>query len=326
MSNFVTLRLVGATIPGMQKLLVVAALLAAVALTGCARARVTTEIRPDGSFTRTDVFTGQEKKDQGMQMAPTLEETFLFPSSPEWKASSGTLKSDVTKTFVRTVSAGGTLKGDLSVRQDKGSQTMKLVNEVTVTRVGPKRFEYRETLRWTGPPPKDSDVQPNTLATIKAALPPALATDANARSIGQRAYAIALPMLFGPDDLLLSVAVIHPDLAERRAHQRMGAVLLKALEEQFGDKLTLDQRREIARKLVESAIDTSKPSQPGPSSGGDSKDSSAFTPLTFILRAPGKLISSNGEYDELSGEVYWALFPEGASMKPVVLTAVYEQP
>ena len=308
----------------MQKLLVAAALICAALFTGCARARITTEIRPDGSFTRTDVFTGQEKKDQGMQMAPTLEETFLFPSSPEWKATSGTLKADATRTFVRTFSAGGSLKGDLSVRQDKGSATMKLVNEVTVTRVGPKRFEYRETLRWTGAPPKDIDVKPDTLGTIKAALPPALATDANARAIAQRAYAVALPMLFGPDDLLLSVVVIHPDLAERRAHQRMGAILLKSLEEQFGDQLTLDQRRDIARKLVENAIDTSKPSQPDPAGG--QKDSSAFTPLTFVLRAPGKLVSSNGEYDELSGEVYWALFPEAASLKPVVLTAVYEQP
>lgn len=133
-------------------------------------------------------------------------------------------------------------------------------------------------------------------------------------------------MMFGPNDLLLAVSLMHPDLAERRAHQRLGAVLLKALEEQFGDQMTPDQRREVASKLIENSFNSSRPSQPDPSGGGDSQRSSGLTPLTFIVRAPGKLVSSNGEYDELSGEVYWALYPEAASLKPVVLTAIYELP
>jgi hypothetical protein len=44
----------------------------------------------------------------------------------------------------------------------------------------------------------------------------------------------------------------------------------------------------------------------------------------FIVKIPGKVISSNGEVDELTGEVYWALFPQAAALKPVVLTAVVE--
>jgi hypothetical protein len=36
------------------------------------------------------------------------------------------------------------------------------------------------------------------------------------------------------------------------------------------------------------------------------------------------VISSNGDLDELTGEVYWALFPPAAALKPVVLTAVVE--
>jgi hypothetical protein len=44
----------------------------------------------------------------------------------------------------------------------------------------------------------------------------------------------------------------------------------------------------------------------------------------FVVKSPGKVISSNGELDELTGEVYWALFPPAASLKPVVLTALVE--
>lgn len=306
---------------GMRKLLFCLALLATGLSLGCARARVTTEIRPDGSWHRTVLFTGSEKKEG--QMAPTIEDTFVLPAGAGWKATDGKTQGDVTKTFERTVAAGTSLKGDLSVREDKTSSALRLVNEVTVTKVGPKRFEYRETLRWTGAPPKDSGMKPEDIAQIKAALPKALATDANARAIGDRTYALAMPMLFGPGEPLLSISLMHPDLAERRARQRIGAVLLKALEEQFGDQMTPDQRRELARKLIETTFASSKPSQPDPT-GGDQKSSGSLTPLMFVLRAPGKLISSNGDFDELSGEVYWALFPEAASLKPVTLTAVYE--
>jgi hypothetical protein len=307
----------------MRKILCLAAVMAIALLVGCARARVTTEIRTDGSFNRTVLLAGPEKKEG--QMAPSIDDTFFFPSGAGWKIADGKQQSDDTKTFTRTVAAGGSLKGDLSVKGDKAAKAPQLLNEVTVTRVGPKRFEYKETLRWVGEAPKDA-TKPEDLAAIKAALPKPLATDENARAIVQRTYALVLPMMFGPNDLLLAVSLVHPDLAERRAHQKIGAVLLQALQEQFGDKMTPDQRRDVASKLIESSFNSSRPSQPDPSGGGDSKNSSNLTSLTFVLKAPGKLVSSNGEFDELSGEVYWALFPEAASIKPVVLTATYEMP
>ncbi len=46
----------------------------------------------------------------------------------------------------------------------------------------------------------------------------------------------------------------------------------------------------------------------------------------FIVKSAGKVISSNGEVDDLTGEVYWALFPEAASLQPVTLTAIMEIP
>ena len=46
----------------------------------------------------------------------------------------------------------------------------------------------------------------------------------------------------------------------------------------------------------------------------------------FVLRTPGRVVSSNGEVDEFTGEVYWALFPEGAALKDITLTAVCEVP
>jgi hypothetical protein len=42
------------------------------------------------------------------------------------------------------------------------------------------------------------------------------------------------------------------------------------------------------------------------------------------VKAPGRVVSSNGEVDELTGEVFWGLFSEAAAFKDVVLTAVVE--
>lgn len=257
-------------------------------------------------------------------MAPSIDDTFVFPSGPGWKATDGKQQNDITKTFERTVAAGGSLKGDLSVREDTASAKLKLVNEVTVTRVGPRRFEYRETLRWTDAPPKDTGMKPADVADIKALLPKALATDANARALAERTYSLAMPMMFGPGEPLLAISLMHPDLAERRARQRIGTILLKVLEEQFGNQMQPAERRELARKLIDNTFASTRPSQPDPSAG--QQKNSSLTPLMFVLRAPGRLVSSNGEFDELSGEVYWALFPEAASMQPVVLTAVFELP
>jgi len=321
-SKFMTTTFASRTMGAMRNIFVCGAVLALALLTGCARARVTTEIHPDGSWTRTLLLTGSEKKEGNM--APSIGDTFVFPSGPGWKVSDGKQQNDITKTFERVVAAGGSLKGDLSVSDDTASAKLKLVNEVTVTRVGPRRFEYRETLRWTGAPPKDTGMKPADVADIKAVLPKALATDANARALADRTYALAMPMMFGPGEPLLAISLMHPDLAERRLRQRIGTILLKALEEQFGNQMKPEERRELARKLIDKTFASTRPSQPDPSAGQQKNGS--LTPLMFVLRAPGKLVSSNGEFDELSGEVYWALFPEAASLQPVVLTAVFELP
>jgi hypothetical protein len=292
-------------------------------LGGCSRARITTAIKADGSWVRTVALTGQEKK-EGMQMGPALDDTFIVPTGAGWTSKEEKKAEDRTLIFERTVAAGGSVKGDLAIKDDEPGK-VKVTNEATVTRQGPKRFEYKEIVRWTGAPPKNMGViKPEDLAEFKTFLPAPLATDANARALGEKTAALAIPMLFGPGDPLLAVGLMHPDLAMRRASQRVGALLLKALDEQFGQRLTPVERREVARKLIEKSFSSTRPSPPDPSAGPPSGKSTGLTPLMFVLKAPGKVVSSNGEVDELTGEVYWALFPEAASMKEVVLTAVVE--
>jgi hypothetical protein len=168
-------------------------------------------------------------------------------------------------------------------------------------------------------------MKPEDLAGLKAVLPKSLATDENARGVADKMTELIMPLMFGPGDPLLAIGLLHPDLAARRASQRIGSVLLKALEEQFGDKMTPAERRAVALKLIETSFAQAKPKAPDPAAGPPSSDKgSGLTSLMFVVKSPGKIISSNGEVDELTGEVYWALFPPAASRKPVVMTAVVE--
>ena len=231
-------------------------------LAGCARARVTTAVQADGSWTRTVMLTGQEKKD--MQVTPTLDDTFVIPSGDGWQSQEVMRNGDRVLTLERTLAAGASLQGDVSLKAGAGGQ-LRLTNEVTVTRVGPRRFEYRETLKWKGGPSQAiSQLKPEDLAIVKSILPTPLATDANARALTAKMTALLMPMLFGPGDPLLATGLLHPDLAARRVGQRIGTALIQALQDQFDDQLTAAQRREVARQLIQETFNSAKMTTPIP--------------------------------------------------------------
>ena len=141
-----------------------------------------------------------------------------------------------TLTLERSFPAGATLQGDVSIKSTEPGK-LRLVNSVAVKTAGPHQLEYRETLHWTGPASKLlGDIQPADLVRLKSHLPQALATDANVRALVDKAALLSTPVLFGPGDPLLAVGLLHPDLAVYRANQRIGAVLVQALEQQFGDQ------------------------------------------------------------------------------------------
>jgi hypothetical protein len=308
----------------MRSLAISSVLAAAFLLTACARARVTTRIQSEGSWTRTVALTGQQKKD-GLQATPTLEDTFVIPSGAGWKPTEETKDTNRTLILERSFPAGATLQGDVSIKSSEPGK-LRLVNQVTVKAAGSHQLEYRETLHWTGAPSKLlGGIQPDDLALLKSHLPKPLATDANARALADKAAELAIPVLFGPGEPLLAMGLLHPDLALYRANQRLGSVLVKALEQQFGDKMQPAERREVARQLIQETFKSGKMPQPDPAAAAATPgNNSGLTPLMFIVQPPGKVVSTNGEIDEFSGEVFWALFEDAASFKDVVLTAVME--
>jgi hypothetical protein len=308
----------------MRSLATLILLAAAFLLSACARARVTTQIQSDGSWIRTLELTGQKKA--GVQATPSLEDTFVIPAADGWKTTEEAKDNNRTVTLERSVRAGGALEGDVSIKSSEPGK-LRLVNSMAVKAAGPHRWEYRETLHWTGASVNLlGDIHPADLARLKSHLPQGLATDADVRALVEKAARLSIPVLFGPGDPLLATGLLHPDLALYRANQRMGSVLVQALEQQFGDKMQPAERRAVARQLIQETLNSGKLSQPDPAAAANisTNNSMGLTPLMFIVKPPGKVISTNGEIDDFTGEIFWALFEDAALYQDVVLTAVME--
>jgi hypothetical protein len=103
----------------------------------------------------------------------------------------------------------------------------------------------------------------------------------------------------------------------------------KALLEKFGERIPAAERLAMTRKLIAAMEpvfdvrnDAKTKAEAGPPGQSDSEGS--FVALTFVAKLPGKVVSTNGEIDEVNGEVFWALYDMAAAAEDVVLTATYE--
>ena len=91
------------------------------------------------------------------------------------------------------------------------------------------------------------------------------------------------------------------------------------LLEKFGDKLTAQERMATTHKLIAgfmAAGETASKSK-GPDAGPPGKDSddSALVAMLFSVKLPGKVLATNGEVDDSSGEVFWALYSQAAALE-----------
>jgi hypothetical protein len=195
---------------------------AVLAGTGCAHISATSDVRADGSMTRTVVYSGTSPEppkpgpnsESGLSevsMSPRLEDLVALPTAAGgWKITrTRGDKSNVTVTASRVVAPGQTVKNDFGIRLPKAKDAagaaspvkpktpvrtaqivspaaLLLENTVTVRQVAPGRLEYREVLHYRGPRPKEMDTpEPEMLAALKRALPVALASDtASLKQVG----------------------------------------------------------------------------------------------------------------------------------------------
>jgi hypothetical protein len=293
-------------------------------LGGCSRVAVTTDVKKDGSWTRTDVFTQSTSGPSDTQLA----DTFVVPQGAGWTSSKATAKDELKVTAVLRSKGPGQFSKDVRVR-GKNKGPVLVSNDVTIRETSPGVWQYTEKLRWDGPKPKELASPPvEVLTAIKSALPPYVATDATAKALAPGMIRGLFSALFGPGQTVLPQMIFQPDAAEHILRQRMGRAIDQALGETLGSRITADERRATVRRLISSVMAQTKAGN-SPSPGGattKSMDGTDLPSLTFTLRPPGRITSSNGEVDKFSNETWWTLYPEAAALGDVVMKATWEMP
>lgn len=309
------------------------ALTAALCLYGCGRTSTVTEVKPDGSFVRTLTFRGQPpaEGEGAIVMGPTVDTLFELPGGAAWKVTREKKDNELVITAVRTFPAGTAAQQDMALKaKGKAPMGRLLVNSVAIRQIAPGRWEYRETLRWQGERPKELvNPDPQMLQAIKATLPANLATDANVHDVAQIAVRGLWRLLFGPGDPLLSQLLMHPDLAERKLKRLATQVMTATLEQKFGNQLSGENRAAIARRIVEQGLESTKSltqekANPNAAPQKEEDEPAGMVAMAFTVKLPGKIVSSNGDVDEASGEVFWALYGQAAAVGDVEMVAVCE--
>src|SRR5579871_3911592 len=244
-------------LPRSLKLLALAAVGALLA-TGCARSVITTSVRADGNWTRTVSFHGPNPDKNGLGPNTKLEDVFTLPAGGSWKITQSKTDEEVVYTAERPLHLGDVVRQDISV---KGKKEVVLTNEASVKETSPGVFTYREVLHWQGPMPKDL-TDPEVVAGVKAALPPALATDANVKKTSEElGRELGMTLMGPPDPLLphiLSGLMMQPDLVQHQISNRLGDSVDKILAADYGDRLTPEQRHEVIRKLISGVFSTTQ--------------------------------------------------------------------
>ncbi len=290
---------------------------------GCARTSTLTTVKEDGSWHRTVKLFFQAQNAGGLgdvkQSEPKIEDVFTPPSGSGWsiersKASDGTLQLVAQ----RDLKAGQESQNDIVV---KG----QLSNTVTVKEISPGRFEYRETLHWTG---KKQDLlataSPSLLTVVKDALGSQLATKENVDFIVLGLGKAVTRIMFGPGDPMLGQLIAQPELSERRLRIRIAESVNALIATRFGTSVSAEDRLKMSKKLL-AELDSKQfidPEKQGEESKGSTN--SQLVSMFFSVKLPGAIIETNGESDPFTGEVFWAMYPEVAQFEDVVLRSVCE--
>ena len=305
-------------------------LLALAAQAGCARMSAATHVKPDGSYTRIVRFTASN--DASIPMGGGLRDTFVLPAGTPWKVTKAKEKDETVYEAQQIAACGQTIRQDVALKGGDKSAPSPFTNEVTVRALGGGRFEYREVLHSHGDK-KDLEQMVSAMSeALKVILPATPTQNSDCHRVASSMVKEMWQALFGPSEPFIATGLLHPDLAERRMSQRLGPAIKQILTDVYGDKMPPLQRGEIFRKITAYSknIAHNKAQQLQGSSSKSSKSSSnnspatGLVPLMFAVRCPGKILTSNGLYDESQNEVYWALYPEAAAFEDVVMTATWK--
>ncbi|MCX7798852.1 MAG: hypothetical protein N2109_00740 [Fimbriimonadales bacterium] len=300
----------------------IAGSIALVAMVGCGSADSSTSVASDGTASLA-LRLQVPKPDPGnpLGIAKPLQEVFRIPDARDWSVQRSTEPdgSEVL-TASRALAVGRETDAGIALLIGGKAATRAAV---TLDRTPSGGWKYTARLEWTGDPPQpDSAEDDRSARDLLAALPPGAASLEDARAIAKDFEAEIWTMLFGPPEPVLPQMLLSgPNAMQRRFRTALAPSLERILLRRLGDRLSEDQRR----TLVSLALGAARPPQAavpnaGPSPGNRGPDVPPIG-ISLAVRLPGRVLSHNGKFDAVTGEVYWELLPQALQRGPVILSA-----
>jgi hypothetical protein len=300
----------------------VVAILALAALIGCARTSSTTVVDANGDWHRTVKLT--ISKGTGMSdpsaSAEEWPNPFKFPSGAEWTKTESVKDSEKTITLSRDVKAGDTQLTDI-IAQDEKSKKTTLKNFVQVKEIEPGVYEYYEKIVNPNPEPFSTNTDAIKFKeSLTKALPEGITLDDETMILMTKQMVISISrIMFGPDDHIFGSLITNPEGAGRRMKVQLGKVLDTAFKTHLSAKLNDEQRKAVITKLMAEvdgeSIKNSKKSETSP----DKASEGSFIGMSVCVKFPGEVISSNGDIDPYTGEVFWDFLSATAELEPLEL-------
>jgi hypothetical protein len=301
------------------------AILALAALVGCARTSSTTVVEANGDWHRTVKLTiskgmGLGDPSAGAEEWPT---PFKFPVGAEWKRNETITTDEKTITLSRDCKADETQLTDI-IGQDEKTKKTNLKNYVRVREIEPGVYEYYEKI--VNPNPEGMSVKGDLVKfkdSLKAALPAGVTLEEAEMDAVSKQIVIGISrMMFGPDDHLFGSIMTNPEGAARRMKAKLGKMLDASFKANLSSKLNDDQRKSVISKLMAEvdgeSIKSSKKADASPDRAGQG----SFVGMSVSVKLPGEIISTNGEVDVYTGEVFWDFLSASAELEPLELRAV----
>lgn len=295
---------------------------AALLMGGCVRNSSFSEISETGAIQRSLTLTITDSG-MGGDEKPKPEDHLILSNPGAWKVSSSTKDTNTTLTATRTMAPGAPKAVEYRLSDGK---TGKAKVEIGLQTLANGDQEYTETWTWEGEKETIADDIVKDVAPILAKhLKPLGATDQKVSESSDFVADLVIRTMMGPSEPMLMQLVTQPEEGLRQFRRRIYLGFAEWIENEIpgvdGAKAraaakswALDLENLLEEKQTAS---TSSPTPPG--GGGQ------LVTIQSAVKGAGTLVETNGVMDEVDDRIYWSMYLEACSRKPVVFRAVFRK-
>ncbi|MFN7172607.1 MAG: hypothetical protein ACK4P3_07480 [Fimbriimonadaceae bacterium] len=290
---------------------------------GCASATATTDAKSDGSLVRTVVYK-LDREGENPDNPVKMSDVFRLPSPPDYELKTESSETEEVVTATRSLKPGETVSDDMVV-MEQGKPASSNTASLRVLPGG--RLEYRETVRYLQPTQDKPLVVPSVAGDekIRSMFPQDANLDKRIAAVEMEAATRLLRWMFGPPEPNFLNLMTQGDLAAVKLRGILYTSLDETIAREFGEEISPEQRRKIVLTMLE-AGDVAGTTRDNVQQTANERSGSGPVLLTFTVKFPAPVESSNGVIDPISNTVTWAMYIEGASTAPAELVAVCRAP